>query len=216
MHRLSALRGRKKTQQAGLRGSDTFASRLKFILGFLVVLLSVELLSGCGFHLRGVGSGGEAQFLGSSPSSPFQSVKLDGIQQLDPLLREALQQQLSAGGVRLADTFGSAQLWLQLDRTHWKQTRTGYSGGDMASILLTLKQHFKVQDVASETWILDAQATTYRDHSIDINARLASDRELQEIREQMSDEVARQIIDRINRALAQQRLHSADGQTKTE
>jgi LPS-assembly lipoprotein len=207
MHRLSALRGRKKTQQAGLRGSDTFASRLKFILGFLVVLLSVELLSGCGFHLRGVGSGGEAQ---------FQSVKLDGIQQLDPLLREALQQQLSAGGVRLADTLGSAQLWLQLDRTHWKQTRTGYSGGDTASILLTLKQHFKVQDVASETWILDAQATTYRDHTIDINARLASDRELQEIREQMSDEVARQIIDRINRALAQQRLQSADGQTKTE
>ncbi|WP_178863565.1 LPS-assembly lipoprotein LptE [Thiomicrorhabdus cannonii] len=207
MHRLSALRGRKKTQQAGLRSSSAFAGRLKFILGFLVVLLSVELLSGCGFHLRGVGSGGEAQ---------FQSVKLDGAQQLDPQLREALQQQLAVGGVRLADTLGSAQLWVQFDRTDWKQTRTGYSGGDVASILLTLKQHFKVQDVASETWILDAQATTYRDHTIDLNARLASDRELQEIREQMSDEVARQIIDRINRALAQQRLQSADGQTKTE
>lgn len=207
MHRLSALRRGRKTQQAGLRASTPFASRHKFILGFLVVLLSVELLSGCGFHLRGYGSDGAAQ---------FQSVKLDGLNQVDPLLQQALQQQLESGGVRLSESLAAAQLWVQLGRTDWRQTQTGYTGGDVASILLTLKQAFKAQDVASETWVVDAQASTYRDHTIDVNARLASDRELQDIREQMSDEVARQIIDRINRALAQQRLQSADGQTKTD
>ena len=64
-----------------------------------------------------------------------------------------------------------------------------------------MKQAFEVEEVATEAMLLTAEVSSYRDQQIDNNALLASSRELQDIQKQMSQEIARQIVDRINRAL---------------
>jgi LPS-assembly lipoprotein len=163
----------------------------------LLALLLVTLvqLSGCGFHLRGYATAGEAQ---------FKSIKIDGLEQVQADVAEALTRQLNSSQVEVVRTLGQAELALRLSPTHSGRTRTAYTGsGDVSSVLLTIKQPFEVVEVASETQLLNTEAIAYRDQQIDTGALLASNRELRDIQQQMGEEIARQIVDRINRALLQ-------------
>ncbi|MDG6774763.1 LPS assembly lipoprotein LptE [Thiomicrorhabdus sp. ZW0627] len=185
-----------KTQQACRVSNapfDVSMDTLRIGAGVLLVLFAVTLLSGCGFHLRGYGTAGEVQ---------FKSVKLSGLESVQPDVADALKQQLKSSGVTIADSLAGAELEVRLATTYSHQSRTSYTGtGDVSSLLLTLKQAFEVEEVATEVMLLNAEVSSYRDHQIDNNALLASNRELEDIRRQMAQEVARQIVDRINRAL---------------
>ena len=48
---------------------------------------------------------------------------------------------------------------------------------------------------------MTGEAIAYRDHQIDNTALLATNRELQEIKQQMANEVVLQMVDQINRRL---------------
>ncbi|WP_373019510.1 LPS assembly lipoprotein LptE [Thiomicrorhabdus sp.] len=185
-----------KTEQAC---SDSIASfgismnAMKISVGLFLVLFVATLLSGCGFHLRGYGTAGEAQ---------FKSVKLSGLELVQNDVEDALKQQLKSSGVIISSSLVGAELEVRLSKTYVHQSKTSYTGtGDVSSVLLTMKQAFEVEEVATEAMLLTAEVSSYRDQQIDNNALLASSRELQDIQKQMSQEIARQIVDRINRAL---------------
>jgi len=92
-------------------------------------------------------------------------------------------------------------LSLSLSATGYEVSRTSLSGqGDTTSELLKMSQSFTVNRVMTETLLLSATVTSFRDRRIDIGAALASSRELKDIQQQMAFDLANQVIDRINRA----------------
>ena len=159
----------------------------------VLMLFLASALSGCGFHLRGYGSAQAAQ---------FKTLKLTGLENVTPQIQRALKAQFEASGVTLVTSLASAELDLKLQRTYNNQSNTSYTGtGDVASILINIKQAFTVEVVATETVLMSSDAVAYRDHQIDNANRLASNRELQEIQQQMANRIAAQILDQINRQL---------------
>lgn len=181
------------TLQEGMKAWSNSIGVMKMAASLMLLLMVASLMSGCGFHLRGYDSGGQAQ---------FKSVKLSGLENVQGEVAEALRQQLKASGVVVTPSLAGAELEVSFERTYSHRSKTSYTGtGDVSSVLLTLKQGFDVQDVATESQLLSAEVSSYRDHQINNNALLASNRELEEIQQQMARDLARQIVERINRAL---------------
>ena len=186
------------TPQGGIKAClvslSVVFNRWKRALGLAVItLFSISLLSGCGFHLRGYDQPQQAQ---------FKSIKLSGLNQVTQEVRLALRDQFEARGVKVVPSLAGAELDVQLLRTYSHSSKTSYTGtGDVASVLITLKQGFRVEDVATEKVLVTSEAIAYRDHQIDNAALLATNRELQEIKQQMANEVVSQIVAQINRRL---------------
>ncbi|WP_028487195.1 LPS-assembly lipoprotein LptE [Thiomicrorhabdus chilensis] len=169
------------------------SSAVKMTASLILLLMVTSVMSGCGFHLRGYDSGGQAQ---------FKSVKLTDLQSVQGDVADALRQQLKASGVVVTPNLAGAELEVSFARTYSHRSKTSYTGtGDVSSVLLTMKQAFEVQEVATESLLLRAEVSSYRDHQINNNALLASNRELEAIQQQMARDLARQIVERINRAL---------------
>ena len=159
----------------------------------ILMLFSLSVLNGCGFHLRGYDAPQEAA---------FKTIKLSGLTNVSQDIQWALRSQLQARGVTIVPSLAGADLDLQLQKTYTYSSKTSYTGtGDVASVLITLKQGFSVEAVATEKRLVTDEASAYRDHQIDNTALLATHRELQEIKQQMANEVVSQMIDRINRRL---------------
>jgi len=158
-----------------------------------LAILSVFVLSACGFHLKGVGS---------APIS-FKSVQLVVQAGVRPDIVRALTQQFKGYGVKVVDSITQAELQIKLMPTGYTTSKTGVAGsGDTTSELIKMSQPFTATQVASEQQVLKAQVVSFRDHNIQLNQVLASDRELQSIHQQMANEIALQIIDRISRKMA--------------
>jgi len=175
----------------------------KFGLLSLIALL-VSQLSACGFHLRGTGSTGVL---------PFASVHIQQDAGVNQTLSMALQRQFSQSGVTVvggvddvADKVSDkavAQVQLQLTKTGYTASQTSASGlGDSASEVIKMSQTFKLMDMSSEKTLSSGTVTAYRDRQINNSASLASDSELRSIQKSMSQQLARQIMDRIQRTLA--------------
>lgn len=159
-----------------------------------LTIFSFFLLAGCGFHLKGVGT---------APVS-FKSVELVVDAGVWPDIVQALKQQLKGYGVKVVDSIAQAELQISLSATGYSASKVGISGtGDTTSELIKMSQPFKALQVQSDKVILQTKVTTLRDHTIELNQALASDRELQDIQRQMANDIALQIIDRISRKMAQ-------------
>jgi len=188
-----------KTEQAFIPPCvvrSVFQNWKNLMVFLLLMLFSVSLLSGCGFHLRGYDTPQKAQ---------FNTIKLTGLEAVSQNIKTALSEQLDASGVTIVSSLAAAELELKLQKTYLHRSKTSYTGtGDVASVLITLKQAFAVEEVATEKLMLTGKAVAYRDHQIDNTALLASNRELQEINQQMAAEVVRQMVDQINRRLQTQ------------
>jgi len=184
------------TYQGCIKADSVFQNWKKSISLLLLMLFSVSVLSGCGFHLRGYGAPQKMQ---------FSTIKLTGLERVSQNVKSALSDQLNASGVTIVSSLAGAEVELKLQKTYLHRSKTSYTGtGDVASVLITLKQGFAVEEVATETLKLTGEAVAYRDHQIDNTALLASNRELQEINQQMATEVVRQMMDQISRRLQAQ------------
>ena len=160
---------------------------------FLMVSL---LLNGCGFQLRGYGSIGEIH---------FKTVLLKSSPGVRTEVKQALRKQLELSGVSLVSSEKQAEVLIQLNPTHYKVSRTAYSGqGDATAELLSMSQSFTATWVLTGNPLVSGSVETYRDRQIDTAALLASEQELVGMRENMADELARQMMDRINRAVQKQ------------
>jgi len=162
-------------------------------LGFYsLLLLLVTQLSACGFHLRGMDSVG---------ALTFKSAQLQVGKSVMPGIESALQRQLNYSGVTLLDN-QTAEVQIQLLATNYTASRTTTSGlGDTTSELLKMTQSFKVIDLVTGQNIVSDSSSVYRDRQINTAAVLSSDSELRSIKKNMAEDLARQILDRIRRAM---------------
>jgi len=160
----------------------------------LIATLLISLLSGCGFHLRGLNSVGESQ---------FKTVQLNNLMAASSEIQKALRSQLKSSGIVLVDSISEAEVQITLQATLFKASRTAYSGqGDATAEMLKMTQSFSAISVSSEQPITAGSVETYRDRQIETNAMLAADNELNSIKQEMAELLARQLMDRINRALS--------------
>lgn len=155
----------------------------------LVLALLVQL-SGCGFHLRGTGEVG---------AIPFSSVQL----KLEPGINQdfyrSFKRQLAASGIQIIDS--GAELQISLGKTEYKTSTTSRSGlGDVSSQLIKMSQKFSVKNIKSDQPLTSGVATAMRDRQVNTSAMTASDTELRTIKKMMTEELARQVIQRITRA----------------
>ena len=158
------------------------------------------LLSGCGFHLKGLNQVGTLS---------FQTVKLSATSGVRADLVAALTQQLKLSGVEVVDGLGQAELDIRLAPTQYQASRTSLTAqGDTASELIKLSQPFSAWQVADNTLVVNATASSFRDRRLDSAAALAANQELKSLQKQMLQEVALQIIDRISRASANATIES--------
>lgn len=164
---------------------------MALIMSLLIMMTAG--LTGCGFHLRGLDSVGDMQ---------FKTVKLQTLPGVHPEVQQAMRSQLAQSGVQLVDSLAAAELQIVLQPTVYKASRTAYSGlGDTTAEFLRMEQGFAATLVATEQSVVTGSVQTYRDRQIDTGALLAANRELASIQREMAEDLARKIMDRINRSM---------------
>ena len=155
---------------------------------FLALL--VASLVGCGFHLRGIDSNGVL---------PFQTAQLEMAGGVREDIQMAMQRQLNQASVKILDS-QAAEVQIQLMPTQYKSSRTSSRLGDATSELIKMTQRFTVINLDSGEKVVSGESTVYRDRQINTSVALSSNSELRSIQKSMSEEIARQILDRIRRA----------------
>lgn len=152
-------------------------------------------VAGCGFRLRGTGP-----LAGAS----YKRVQLLGTEKVPAELASALRQQWRGLGVELTDSISQADIVVQLAQYDRNISRTAFSAtGETTSELIKLSQSFMAFRVEDEAEIINTQVVALRDRQTDPAQQLAAARELQDIERQMQQDLARQLIDRINRTYHQ-------------
>ncbi|MBE0494301.1 MAG: hypothetical protein IBX48_08145 [Thiomicrospira sp.] len=151
--------------------------------------------TGCGFRLRGTGP-----LAGAS----YKTVQLLGEQKVPSELVSALRQQWRSLGVELTDSLSQADVVVQLGMYQRNISRTAFSAtGETTSELIKLSQSFIAFRVEDDVEIINTEVMALRDRQTDPTQQLAAARELQDIERQMQQDLARQLIDRLNRTYHQ-------------
>ena len=173
---------------------DTTKSKNRIWWGCLALFV-MSFVSGCGFHLRGYDSVGQVS---------FKTVFLQNELQTRPELQRAIRNQLGLSGVSIVNSESLAEVVLQLQPTAYSVSRTAFSGqGDATAELLKMSQSFKAIWVLTGNELVAGTVDTYRDRQIEVGALLTSEQELEGMRQSMAEDLARQMMDRINRAVQQ-------------
>ncbi len=168
---------------------------LAFSQSLIALLLSVSLLSGCGFHLKG---------MGNSAQATYKTVRLIDLNKVNPNIRRALNQQFDGMGVKVVDNLADADVAITFQATRFNRISTGINGqGDISSELLKMNQPMVVDDVKSGKKLLAVTVTSFRDRNVNNRQLQASARELKSIQKQMAVDIALQVIDRANRVYIQ-------------
>lgn len=158
------------------------------------LVVSTASLSGCGFHLRGTGALANAR---------YSTVVLHGLERVPAELASALKQQLQGLGVTVTESLADADVLIELGAYQRQASRTAFSTtGETTAELIKLSQSFKAQRIDDEVEIVNTTVMALRDRQIDPGQLLAAAREVEDIERQMQQELARQLIDRINRSYA--------------
>lgn len=163
---------------------------VKLVSKYGLLAMLVLQLSACGFHLRGTGD------IGQLPFTQAQLQLANGVQQT---VADAMGRQLERSGVSLSATAENA---INLAATQYLVSQTSTAGlGDATSELIKMTQPFTVTD-AEGAILLSSSVSAYRDRQINTAEILASDTELKNLRKAMASDIARQIMQRIQRGLA--------------
>lgn len=160
--------------------------------GFLLILfLFVSfILSGCGFHLKGINQAGQAS---------YQSVKLVDAHLANVAVQRSLRQQFDSMGVRVVSSLADSDLEVVFSATQFIKSTTARTGqGDVSEQLLKMSQAFVVKRVETDEVVLRATVESFRDHSVISGLLQASSRELQKIKRQMATDIALKMVTRIN------------------
>lgn len=157
-----------------------------------LVITAMASITGCGFRLRGTGA-----LAGAS----YKRVQLLGVEKVPSELASALRQQWQGLGVELTESMADADVVVQLANYDRSISRTAFSAtGETTSQLIKLTQSFMAFRMTDEAEIINTQVMVLRDRQLDPNQPLAAARELEDIERQMQQDLARQLIDRLNRS----------------
>jgi len=168
---------------------------LKRLSGLLILGILFLSFSGCGFQLRGMDSLGQLQ---------FKTVFVQNESQARIEVQQALRKQLAMSGVQQLHSEQQAEIIIRLQPTQYQVSRTAYSGqGDATAELLKMSQSFTAVWGLTGNVLVTGSVETYRDRQIETAALLASEQEVIDMRRSMAEVLARQMMDRINRAVQQ-------------
>lgn len=165
----------------------------KVVFLLFLTLFTTLFITGCGFHLRGMDSLGQLQ---------FKTVFVQNESQARLEVQQALRKQLDLSGVQRVDSAQQAEVVIRLQPTHYQVSRTAFSGqGDATAELLKMSQSFTAIWGLTGNILVTGAVETYRDRQIETAALLASEQEVIGMRQSMAEALARQMMDRINRAV---------------
>lgn len=185
-----------------------FAKRLAWLF---VPLLSVSMLMGCGFHLKGQ-SGASAQMQVAAKNywqnNPLQ---LDDDAILGTPLRAAIRNLLNDAEISLSMN-AHQQLILDSADIVYRQTAQSSLGATTAETI-RWQQAFTIQDSTGKV-LSTGTIFSHRDRQVNPNALLAGSSERAEILQDMADEIARQLLERLNAFALRLELQAPSANTK--
>jgi len=157
----------------------------------LLLLLTVSLLTACGFHLRG------------DAGMPFEKLHL---RVADPgtLFIRDLRRSLEASKVVLVGTAEQADVVLEIaSEVPEKQILTLGGTGRVNEFRLTYRVSFRAFDLQQQDWIPAEEIALRRDYSYDDTKVLAKEAEENLLYKSMRSEMVQQIVRRLSRSRPQ-------------
>lgn len=153
-----------------------------------LVLLSVILLTACGFHLRG-----EARM-------PFASLYIEAASPNSPLIAE-IRRDLEANNVKLVSTPDKADVILNIaSDTTDKQILTLGGSGRVSEFQLRYRVSLRAYDREQREWLAADELQLNRDFSYNDAQILAKEAEEALLYQTMRSDMAQQIIRRLSHA----------------
>lgn len=157
----------------------------------MLLLLSLSLLSGCGFHLKGAGT---------QTALNLTQLSVQFAPNVLPQLRQELVEQLRQNGVSivevsaLAQEFAEPTLVIENSQMQVRRTATSYLG-DTTAESMQWRQLYRMQ--GAQSTLFSAEASVVRDRQLQPEAMLAAEQEREGIVQNMAVQVAQQIMRRL-------------------
>ncbi|MES9904861.1 MAG: LPS assembly lipoprotein LptE [Sedimenticola sp.] len=169
--------------------------RGKPIIHTILLLATLWLLQGCGFHLRGYDSEKSAL------PSHISPVLIQGLTEFDSL-RTDLARQLNGSGVSVVKERGEANSALRiLSRRSDRRTLSTDSSGDIAEYELNEGLDFDLVDRAGAELMKRQTVTVVRSYTNNENEVLGKQNEEEALRKSMRRDLIRSILRRVQSQL---------------
>ncbi len=157
------------------------------------LLLTVLLLTSCGFHLRGH-SGAEMQ---------FRALYLDASNPGTPFIAD-LRRSLEANKVKLTNTAEQADVVLNIvSEIPEKQILTLGGSGRVNEFQLRYRVSFRAYDLKGQVWVPAEEMVLHRDYYYDDTKVLAKEAEETLLYQSMRSDMVQQVVRRLSRAKPQ-------------
>ncbi len=157
----------------------------------LALLLTVMLLAGCSFHLRG------------QAGMPFKTLYLEAGSSNTPFTKE-LRRNLEANQVRLVDAAKDADVILNIEsEAADKQILSLGGSGRVNEFQLFYHVSLRAYDLQQQDWIPAEEFIMHRDFSYDDNQVLAKEAEEILLYQGMRSDMVQQIVRRLSRSKPQ-------------
>jgi LPS-assembly lipoprotein len=157
----------------------------------LTVLLSILMLAGCSFHLRG------------KAGMPFDTLYLETANRDTPFAKE-LRRSLEANKVKLTSTAERADVVLDIvSEAPAKQILTLDASGRVNEFQLFYRVSVRAYDLKKQEWIPAEEFVMHRDFPYDDNNVLAMEAEQDLLYQSMRTDMVQQIVRRLSRAKPQ-------------
>jgi len=156
-----------------------------------LLLLTVLLLSACGFHLRG------------QAGMPFDTLYLDAANPGTPFIAD-LRRNLEANKVRLVSSANEADVVLNIVlEIPEKQILTLGGSGRVNEFQLRYRVSLRAYDLKQQDWIPAEEMLLRRDYIYDDTQVLAKEAEEALLYQSMRSDMVQQIVRRLSRAKPQ-------------
>lgn len=153
----------------------------------LVLTLSLSLLSGCGFHLRGIID------LPDSLSTIYITAP-----QVE--LRDELANALEKSGATVVNNPTADSATISIKRAQYRrEVRTVDERGKSTGYILYLDVNYEIADNKGVKVVKNTRTTARRDYAFDDNQALVGQRQEEILREEMREDVAQSILRRMAR-----------------
>lgn len=157
----------------------------------ILLLLTVLLLTACGFHLRG------------QAGMPFSTLYLDAASSGTPFIAD-LRRNLEANKVKLVSTAEQADVVLNIvSEIPEKQILTLGGSGRVNEFQLRYRVSLRAYDLKGQDWIPAEEVMLRRDHVYDDTKVLAKEAEETLLYQSMRSDMVQQIVRRLSRAKPQ-------------
>ena len=156
-----------------------------------LLLLTVLLLTACGFHLRG------------QAGMPFSTLYLDAANSGTPFIAD-LRRNLEANKVKLVNTAEQADVVLNIvSEIPEKQILTLGGSGRVNEFQLRYRVSLRAYDLKGQDWIPAEEVMLRRDYVYDDTKVLAKEAEETLLYQSMRSDMVQQIVRRLSRAKPQ-------------